>query len=69
MEINAKLPKGKWLWPSAFLLPTKDVYGRLPDGEMPPSGEFDIIEVRGHPTSINDNAFGLHMGDHRLSYS
>lgn len=69
MEVNAKIPKGKWLWPAIWLLPKKNVYGRVPDGEIPQSGEIDVVEVRGHPSSVNDNCLGVHLGDHRISTS
>jgi beta-glucanase (GH16 family) len=69
MEVKAKLPTGKWLWPAIWLLPKNNVYGKGKDGTLPPSGEIDLIEVRGHPKSINDNIMGAHMSDHRISES
>jgi hypothetical protein len=49
------------------MLPKKNEYGAVKDGVIPPSGEIDIVEVRGHPRSVNDNCFGIHAGDHRIS--
>ena len=62
VEIKAKLPKGDWLWPAIWLLPTKQEYGM-----WPASGEIDIMESRGNSASYpigGNNAFGstLHWG-------
>ncbi|KAI9292786.1 putative glucan binding protein [Neoconidiobolus thromboides FSU 785] len=43
VEVMAKLPKGDWLWPAIWLLPTHHAYGG-----WPASGEIDIMESRGN---------------------
>jgi beta-glucanase (GH16 family) len=43
VEINAKLPKGDWLWPALWMLPVHNAYG-----QWPASGEIDIMESRGN---------------------
>lgn len=43
VEVEAKLPRGDWLWPAIWMLPTDNVYG-----EWPASGEIDIMESRGN---------------------
>ncbi len=43
VEVKAKLPKGKWLWPAIWLLPRHQEYGG-----WPASGEIDIMESRGN---------------------
>jgi len=42
MEIRARMPKGKHLWPAIWMMPAQSVYG-----EWPRSGEIDIMEYRG----------------------
>ena len=68
MEVKAKFPKGKWLWPAIWMLSDENKYGDDQDGAIPFSGEIDIIEPRGHPTSINENIFALHGSDHDISW-
>ncbi|KUI55551.1 Beta-1,3-glucan-binding protein [Cytospora mali] len=46
VEVVAKLPKGDWIWPAIWMMPTDSVYG-----EWPKSGEIDIMESRGNPVS------------------
>jgi hypothetical protein len=43
LEVEAKLPRGDWLWPAIWLLPEKNVYG-----QWPASGEIDVMESRGN---------------------
>eukprot|EP00916_Digyalum_oweni_P008853 GHVL01014792.1.p1 GENE.GHVL01014792.1~~GHVL01014792.1.p1 ORF type:complete len:450 (+),score=24.77 GHVL01014792.1:43-1392(+) len=43
IEVVAKLPKGDWLWPAIWMLPTEGHYGGWPR-----SGEIDIMEARGN---------------------
>jgi beta-glucanase (GH16 family) len=61
MEINAKLPKGDWIWPAIWMIPTHNAYG-----QWPASGEIDIVESRGNDASCDGgrNSFGstLHYG-------
>ena len=43
VEVVAKLPRGDWLWPAAWMMPKHNTYG-----EWPTSGEIDIMEARGN---------------------
>ena len=43
IDIRAKLPKGRGIWPAFWMLPEKSVFGGWPG-----SGELDIMEVVGH---------------------
>ena len=43
IDIRAKLPKGKGIWPALWLLPQSNVYGGWPR-----SGEIDLMELVGH---------------------
>ncbi|RYY89021.1 MAG: glycosyl hydrolase family protein [Chitinophagaceae bacterium] len=43
IDIRAKLPKGKGIWPALWLLPESNVYGGWPR-----SGEIDLMELVGH---------------------
>ncbi len=48
IQIRAKLPSGKGLWPAIWMLPTKWEYGNWPH-----SGEIDIMENVGYwPDSV-----------------
>ena len=66
VEVRAKLPRGDWLWPAIWMLPTfNNVYGK----GWPMNGEIDIMESRGNEPEMCDtaggyNAFGstLHWG-------
>lgn len=46
VEVCAKTPVGKGLWPAAWLMPTDQAYY----GQWPQCGEIDIMEVLGHNT-------------------
>ena len=46
VEVRARLPKGDWIWPAIWMLPTDYVYG-----PWPMSGEIDIMEARGNSPS------------------
>jgi beta-glucanase (GH16 family) len=46
MEIRAKIPKGPFLWPAIWMLPTDSVYG-----QWAASGEIDIMESMGQDTT------------------
>jgi beta-glucanase (GH16 family) len=43
IDIRAKLPKGKGIWPALWLMPEGSVYG-----SWPKSGEIDMMEMLGH---------------------
>lgn len=48
VEVRAKLPGGRGLWPAIWMLPTQDRYGG-----WAASGEIDIMELVGHePGSV-----------------
>jgi beta-glucanase (GH16 family) len=56
MEVRAKLPKGKGIWPAIWMMPTDNHYGNWPN-----SGEIDIMELLGHePQRVHGT---LHWGD------
>lgn len=61
VEVVAQLPKGDWIWPAIWMLPTDQAYG-----SWPASGEIDIMESRGNDPSCpgGSNMFGstLHWG-------
>jgi len=62
VEVKAQLPKGDWIWPAIWMLPTKNQYGN-----WPASGEIDIMESRGNAADYpagGVNTFGstLHWG-------
>lgn len=50
MEVRARLPKGRGMWPAIWMLPTKWEYGGWPE-----SGEIDIMEHVGY---MPDSVFG-----------
>ena len=43
IEMRAKLPRGRGIWPAFWMLPTDEVFGGWPR-----SGEIDIMELIGH---------------------
>ena len=43
IDVRAKMPIGRGLWPAVWMLPTENVYG-----PWPCSGEIDIMEYLGH---------------------
>eukprot|EP00612_Vaucheria_litorea_P000682 CAMPEP_0171452972 /NCGR_PEP_ID=MMETSP0945-20130129/869_1 /TAXON_ID=109269 /ORGANISM="Vaucheria litorea, Strain CCMP2940" /LENGTH=299 /DNA_ID=CAMNT_0011977751 /DNA_START=167 /DNA_END=1063 /DNA_ORIENTATION=- len=47
-EVEAKLPRGDWLWPAIWLLPQHNAYGG-----WPASGEIDLLESRGNSASYS----------------
>jgi len=61
IEIRAQLPKGDWLWPALWFLPTYSSYGL-----WPASGEIDMVESRGNvnypPGGVNQVGSTLHWG-------
>lgn len=55
IEVKAKIPKGRGIWPAIWMLPTKSTYGGWPK-----SGEIDIMEFVGY---MPDSVFGtVHTG-------
>lgn len=55
IDIRAKLPKGKGIWPGLWLMPENSVYGNWPQ-----SGEIDMMEMLGHePNKVYGT---LHFG-------
>ncbi len=60
VEIRAKMPKGRGLWPAIWMLPTDWKYG-----DWPASGEIDIMEHVGY---LPDSVFGtVHTGAYNHS--
>lgn len=59
VQINAKMPKGDWLWPAMWLMPQGSKYGGWPR-----SGEIDIVEITGNVNyECNGNPHDIrHMG-------
>jgi beta-glucanase (GH16 family) len=56
IEIRAKLPTGKGLWPAFWMLPTDEVFGGWPQ-----SGEIDIMELIGsEPNKVHGT---IHYGN------
>ncbi|CAM9187888.1 unnamed protein product, partial [Discosporangium mesarthrocarpum] len=51
VEVEAKLPRGDWLWPAIWMLPSVNSYGSWPS-----SGEIDIMESRGNAPGYCPNA-------------
>lgn len=62
VEVTAKIPRGNWLWPAIWMMPTDSVYG-----VWPRSGEMDIMEARGngvdYPGGRNVFYSTLHWGE------
>jgi len=55
IEISAKMPSGRGIWPALWMLPTEWKYGAWPK-----SGEIDIVEYVGY---AKDSVFGtVHTG-------
>lgn len=55
IDIRAKMPSGKGIWPALWLLPQNNVFGGWPR-----SGEIDLMEYLGHETN---KVYGtLHYG-------
>lgn len=55
IDIRAKLPKGKGIWPAFWMLPQNNVFGGWPK-----SGEIDMMEMIGH--EANRTYGTLHFG-------
>ena len=62
MDIRAKMPYGRGLWPAIWMLPTDTTYGG-----WPVSGEIDIMECLGHdPWTIYGTIhFGQSVAGHQ----
>ncbi|KAJ9076330.1 3-glucan binding protein [Entomophthora muscae] len=64
VEIEAKMPRGDWIWPAIWLMPKHHAYGG-----WPASGEIDIVESRGnldncHGDGVSTVSSALHWGTH-----
>ncbi|CAG2244333.1 unnamed protein product [Mytilus edulis] len=66
VEVEAKMPKGDWIFAGIKLLPVSNTYG-----DWPTSGEIDIVETRGNTNytdkrgknrGINSMSSSLHYG-------
>jgi beta-glucanase (GH16 family) len=55
IDIRAKLPKGKGIWPAFWLLPQNNTFGGWPR-----SGEIDLMEMIGHQPATTYGT--LHFG-------
>lgn len=55
IDMRAKLPVGKGIWPAFWMMPQKEIYGGWPT-----SGELDIMEMIGH--EANKSYGTLHFG-------
>ncbi|MEO7922597.1 MAG: family 16 glycosylhydrolase [Chitinophagaceae bacterium] len=55
IDIRAKLPRGKGIWPAFWMLPQNNVFGNWPK-----SGEIDLMEMIGH--EANRTYGTLHFG-------
>lgn len=64
VDVRAKLPYGRGMWPAIWMLPTDWVYGG-----WPASGEIDIMELLGHePTKIYGTIhWGVDAAHHQQS--
>jgi beta-glucanase (GH16 family) len=56
IEIGAKLPHGRCIWPAFWMMPTASAYGGWPLG-----GEIDIMELRGDQMTKTGST--LHFGN------
>lgn len=58
LDVRAKLPEGRGMWPAIWMLPTDERYGGWPH-----SGEIDIMELLGHrPKEVHGT---LHYSDRK----
>ena len=58
IEVKAKLPEGKGIWPAVWMLPSKQYYGTETS-----SGEIDIMEHVGYEPDI------VHFSIHNKAYN
>lgn len=64
VEVEAKLPKGDWIWPAIWMLPRHLQYG-----QWPASGEIDIMESRGNSNlKIDGSDIGVQCYGATLHY-
>jgi beta-glucanase (GH16 family) len=68
IQVRAKMPSGRGLWPAIWMLPTNWIYG-----EWPASGEIDIMEYVGYDPemvhgTIHTGAFN-HMMNTQIGFS
>ena len=61
LEVEAKLPRGDWIWPAIWLLPRYQAYGG-----WPASGEIDLMESRGNTGLYNG---GVHVGVNQVGFT
>ena len=69
IEVCAKLPKGRGIWPAIWMMPTEQKYGGWPS-----SGEIDIMEMVGFEQdiihmSVHTESFNHKIGTHKTSYA
>ncbi|XP_061171412.1 beta-1,3-glucan-binding protein-like [Saccostrea echinata] len=60
VNVRARIPRGDWLWPAIWLMPTNSVYG-----SWPRSGEIDVMEARGNRLMNTDT--GINRGIHQIA--
>jgi beta-glucanase (GH16 family) len=68
IQVRAKMPSGRGLWPAIWMLPTNWIYG-----DWPASGEIDIMEYVGYDPgivhgTIHTGAFN-HMMNTQIGFS
>lgn len=63
IDVRAKLPKGKGIWPAIWMLGSNDS-----QAPWPACGEIDIMELRGSKPAVNNSAvhYGNTVADHRV---
>lgn len=66
IDIRAKLPKGKGIWPAIWMLGANDS-----QAPWPACGEIDIMELRGSKPTINSSAvhYGNTVAEHKVKVS
>lgn len=57
VEVEAKVPKGDWIWPAIWMMPEDSVYG-----DWPRSGEIDIMESRGNNRGYDEGGRNWYYG-------
>ena len=64
IDIRAKLPTGKGIWPAFWMLPQDNVYGGWPR-----SGEIDIMEMVGHDPARTHGTLHYGPGPGSIQYN